>query len=111
MNNPGAAELRGYCPADIGEGERAGSPAWMEAVRSLVPIQRIDPSERHRQTTQIEMVFNSIFISALAVKCADLMFEFFETAFDLPAGGVILDHLPAKWVPFPPMTFTYNLLH
>ena len=93
MNNRGAAELVGYRPANIGERESAGSAAGMQSLRGFVTIQRINPPEGHRQTTEIEMVFNSIFISALAVKCADLMFEFFEAAFDFPTGGVVLDHL------------------
>ncbi len=100
MNNRGAAEFGGYCPADIGEGERTGSPVRMESLRGCVPIQRVNPAESHRQTTEIEMVFNSIFISALAVKCADLMLEFFEAAFDFPACGVVLDHLLGRRGPF-----------
>ena len=76
MNNRGAAELVGYRPANIGERESAGSAAGMQSLRGFVTIQRINPPEGHRQTTEIEMVFNSIFISATDQACSYSIFGF-----------------------------------
>ena len=78
---------------DICESECVNAFSWELALRRFFLFEGVSPRGGHRQATEVEVILNRLFFSALAMNRSELVLEFFERALDFPSRRIIFDHL------------------
>ena len=83
----------GFChkTADIGKSEMLAIFHGMASCGSFFKMHGVNPDHRCGHHAEVKVIDDGSRIPALSFGASDLLFEFLETGFNLPAGAVVFD--------------------